>query len=689
MSNKIGQIIGRLSTANFKFLVSGNVRKWDYVQVQHNEVGPVLAQVTEIERQNSESVADCVVIGYRTERGFLRRPRTPLEPGADVFIAEDALITKTLGLTKGGLYLGLLEGKSTIKSYLDPEKLLTKHLAILAKSGAGKSYAVGVLLEELADKGFPVIVIDPHGEYSSIKYKNNHPEDEKYFALYGIEPKGYLDKVKEYSINTLVNPNTTQLKLPIPKTPFEIVESLPLKLSNAQKGLLYSALNELREQRAEFDFSDIVEFVNLSETNAKWGLISAIETLQKTNLFSLKPTEVSELVKPGQLTIINLKGASPDLQETTLSALAIKLFEQRKLGNIPPFFLVVEEAHTFCPERGFGEARSSKIMRAIASEGRKFGLGLCVVSQRPARIDKNVLSQCTSQIVLQVTNPNDLKAISASFEGVRGETESEIKSLPVGKALVIGAADWPTFVDIRVRKSSHGGRAEKIMFESEDEELNELMEKSALAYAFRPRIAKKEVNIIEEKEIADIKPVLAPVLCVNGKRAEKIFYLVFSLLKPQIFFLGEKLEAIDLPMNLAKLSPMQKKVMNVISSSRKTTPAEVMLKANMTFSEAEGVIESLRKAGLIETSGKELFLPNNIRLFVHLDQLSFPEKADYIDLPGEKLKPAVKEKEILEFLRELGYEVTNQRAGWLPCWLVTFKDNSTIIKDALSWNLKF
>ncbi|MBD3263373.1 DUF87 domain-containing protein, partial [Candidatus Woesearchaeota archaeon] len=233
MSNKIGHIIGKISTSDFKFLVDGEVKKWDYIQVQHKNDGPILAQVDEIERQGSNATANCSIIGFRTERGFLRRPRTPLEPNADVFLAENELISKTLGLTKDGLYLGLLEGKSKIKSFLDPEKLLTKHLAILAKSGAGKSYAVGVLLEELAEKGFPVIIIDSHGEYSSIRHPNNHSDDEKYFELYGIDPKGYSDKIKEYSINTQINPNTTHLKLPFPNTPFEITQSLPIKLSSA------------------------------------------------------------------------------------------------------------------------------------------------------------------------------------------------------------------------------------------------------------------------------------------------------------------------------------------------------------------------------------------------------------------------------------------------------------------------
>ena len=261
--------------------------------------------------------------------------------------------------------------------------------------------------------------------------------------------------------------------------------------------------------------------------------------------------------------------------------------------------------------------------------------------------------------------------------------------MPIGIALVIGGADWPTFVDIRVRKSAHGGRAEKIVFDSEDAELNELMEKGELVYAFKPRLTKKDISIVEDKEVKDSKLVLAPVFCVNGKKAEKIFYLVFSLLKPEVLYSNDKLGTLPIPMGLAKLSPMQKKVMNAISTSKKATAAEVMLKANMTFGEAEGVITSLSKSGLIRLSGKELSLPDNIKIFVHLDQLSFPERADYIDLPGEKLKKAVDEKSILNFLKELGFEVTNQRLGWLPCWLITFEDNSTIIKDALNGNLSF
>ena len=94
------------------------------------------------------------------------------------------------------------------------------------------------------------------------------------------------------------------------------------------------------------------------------------------------------------------------------------------------------------------------------SEGRKFGLGLLVISQRPARVDKNVISQCNTQIILRVTNPNDIKALSRGLEFMSSETEEEIKRIPQGVALLSSPGiELPILVDVRVRRSEHGGRA--------------------------------------------------------------------------------------------------------------------------------------------------------------------------------------------------------------------------------------
>jgi hypothetical protein len=126
--------------------------------------------------------------------------------------------------------------------------------------------------------------------------------------------------------------------------------------------------------------------------------------------------------------------------------------------------VVVEEAHNYIPERGTGNAASTSIVRTIAAEGRKFGLGLMVISQRPARVDKNVISQCNTQIIMRVTNPNDLKALSKGLEGMTSELEEEIKRLPPGVAMLVSnEIERPITVSVRPRKSRHGGVSTQIV----------------------------------------------------------------------------------------------------------------------------------------------------------------------------------------------------------------------------------
>jgi DNA helicase HerA-like ATPase len=156
--------------------------------------------------------------------------------------------------------------------------------------------------------------------------------------------------------------------------------------------------------------------------------------------------------------VIDMTGIIPELQSMIVSRLLTEIFEARKRRMIAPGMVVVEEAHNYIPERGTGNAASTSIVRTIAAEGRKFGLGLMVISQRPARVDKNVISQCNTQIIMRVTNPNDLKALSKGLEGMTSDLEEEIKRLPPGVAMLVSnEIERPITVNVRPRKSRHGG----------------------------------------------------------------------------------------------------------------------------------------------------------------------------------------------------------------------------------------
>ena len=143
-----------------------------------------------------------------------------------------------------------------------------------------------------------------------------------------------------------------------------------------------------------------------------------------------------------------------------------KLFWLRRIGKIPPFILVVEEAHQFCPEGVKREgALSRSILETIAREGRKFHASLVLISQRPIQLSTTALSQCNTHIIMRVTNPYDLDHIGKSSEGITSDVLKMIPGLRVGEALIVGeAVNYPLLVKVRERNSKKSDKG--ISFEN-------------------------------------------------------------------------------------------------------------------------------------------------------------------------------------------------------------------------------
>ncbi len=480
--DSVGVIFGKTDSLNFRFAVSNSTatKKSDYVKVWHESDGWILAQVTSITSSSDDFsieeavdvaegsskvgdmdeqiIAEATVIGSRNKEGTLNVPKSPFSPGDKVFSADEILIKQTLGLMRGDVYIGLLEGQN-IHVNLDANNLVQKHCSILAKTGAGKSYTGGVILEELLDKNVPLLIIDPHGEYATLKFPNE--EKASFFERYGISPKGYVSQVTVYtpaskSLNpaadTLFRLNGINLGIK------DLAQFFSEDSSQNQTGILFEAVSKLKAEGKTYKIDDIITEVGQNKSKLKWNVINKLEALRETGILAEKATAISELVQEGRASIIDMKGVNPDLQAMIVAKLCSDLFDARKLNTVPPMMLVLEEAHNFCPEKGFGRTISSDILRTIASEGRKFGLGLMVISQRPARVDKNILSQCNTQIIMKVTNPNDLKAISKGLEGISSDVEEDIKRLSPGVAMIVSTyIERPILVDIRTRRSKHGG----------------------------------------------------------------------------------------------------------------------------------------------------------------------------------------------------------------------------------------
>jgi DNA helicase HerA-like ATPase len=473
MYTLVGTISGEVELHEFDFTVTGAVRRNEYVKVWNESGGWILGRVVSIVEAEKKT-ATTEIVGYKDERGFLMQPKSTFSRDMKVFKADQAFIMDTLGLTSGGIHLGMLEGRD-IPVYIRKEELIQKHCSILAKTGSGKSYTAGVLIEELLEQKAPLLIIDPHGEYITLKYENRSEEERKQMAKFGISPKGYASDVVVYTpANFSINPAADKL-FRIDGINLSVKELYDLfPLSDSQLGVLYQSIDEIKAEKEFYTIDDVIKKVSEGKSSAKWRIVHFLERIRETGILSDSPTRIEDLVEVGKASIIDMKGAEPELQQLIVYRICKEVFEARKMGKIPPFMLVIEEAHNFCPERGFEKAVSSNILRTIASEGRKFGLGLLVISQRPARVDKNVISQCNTQIILRVTNPNDIRALSRGLEFMSSDIEEEIKRIPQGVALLSSPSiEMPILVDVRVRRSEHGGRAVEMEVEKRKEQKRE------------------------------------------------------------------------------------------------------------------------------------------------------------------------------------------------------------------------
>ena len=558
---QLGTIEGEVDTSSFEFRATEEVRKFDFVSVKSNEKW-ILAQVEEVTKHpDGETLAKANIIGYR-DKGLTKAPRRVIEPDSIVYQADQELISETLGLEDKGLQVGNLETNEEIDIHVNADQFY-KHFAVLAQTGAGKSYLTGVLVEELLEQDMPVMILDPHGEFSSLKRPNPEKEDG--------EKKGY--SVKEYSPNTDINSEAMPLQFSSKNLgKKELMTLIPDSLTNSQMGVLYNALKRLKEKDEGYTLLDIEDAVSQEDSTAKWNLLNYLEQLEESGLFDPNPVDLTDLLEPGQATVINLKAVEPDAAEMTAYMLAKKLFDLRKKDMVPPFLMVMEEAHNFVPEKGFGQAVSNPILRKIASEGRKFGLGLGVISQRPARIDKNVLSQCNTQFILRVTNPNDLKAISKSFEGITSEVENMIKSLPPGVSFVLGN-DYPVMTDVRQRKSQHGG---------ETQTAETYVEKESIE-AFKPQ---RELSEVKQDLGEDLSEAWYPLYLVENSDKK----ILVDGVKDQIK--AEK----------AKVEGQDQKVLNLISEGK--GKSEIVDETGLQVSKIASKMSELQDKGLIDSNNE-------------------------------------------------------------------------------------
>jgi DNA helicase HerA-like ATPase len=167
------------------------------------------------------------------------------------------------------------------------------------------------------------------------------------------------------------------------------------------------------------------------------------------------PSDAPEkIVRPGTVSIFYLAGYDHLNQSAIVSIVLEALFGHRSTlsGLIPPFQTIIEEAHNFIPSRqeGFDETPSLPTIRKVITEGRKFGTGLVIISQRPSRLDETTLAQCNSFLVLRLVNPRDKNFVRSVMENLSDSDANILQTFGRGQGIVSGqAVCFPLLVKVR------------------------------------------------------------------------------------------------------------------------------------------------------------------------------------------------------------------------------------------------
>ncbi|MFX0106296.1 MAG: ATP-binding protein, partial [Candidatus Hodarchaeota archaeon] len=301
----------------------------------------------------------------------VQRMTYPASPGKEVYIVEEEILNVFLGFdTKFGLNIGNVKVTNSYAK-INMNRLFNKHFAILSISGGGKSYVASILIEELLsrkeDYGTPsIILFDVHGEYTYLK---DVPE--------------LKDKIKIQDIS--------YFQIGIPKLSAYYFKKYQDQISNVQVRELSKYIKKLRKdknKRYQYNLNDIIEQIE-KESNGikstKQALIGWLSELERLTLFGPQENPLLEkVVNKQETTIFNFqKEISIRKKQIIVDYICNRLFDLRRADKIPPFLLIVEEAHQFCPEAAHSKAISKPIIETIAREGRKFMACLCLISQRP------------------------------------------------------------------------------------------------------------------------------------------------------------------------------------------------------------------------------------------------------------------------------------------------------------------
>ncbi|WP_429086430.1 ATP-binding protein [Aeromonas veronii] len=441
------------------------------------------------------------------ERGVATYPL----PQQNIYLTPKSELRFIYGDAKGAvIQLGEHVGSGGAPCYAELNELLGKHTAILGSTGAGKSGTVAAVIHSILERGQianhdhwhpQIIILDPHNEYGAAFPAHQRLSTDEgslklpYWLLDLEESLSLFIGKTEFAATSQSNIVKNALiavreqaaeQLRLDRQQLTVDSPIPYKLGDPtnmdnfgkKQGVLYEEglIGEINKQRPNNqnqanheDYNKVIRKISSLLNDGRlrfmmesWdGAEDPLSTI--VNQFLTQQTTVQ---------IVDLSGVPNEVAGVASAAIArivfqLKVWQTETERQNSPVLLVCEEAHRYVPNRGEAQYEAAQsAIRRIAKEGRKYGVGLLLVSQRPSEVEATVLSQCNSWIVLRITNDADREHVRSVLPDSMSGLTKMLSGLRRQEAIFVGqAATLPTRVMIRNLSAEQLPRSNDVDFD--------------------------------------------------------------------------------------------------------------------------------------------------------------------------------------------------------------------------------
>jgi DNA helicase HerA-like ATPase len=433
--------------------------------------GVIIGMITKISEEAGARVAHIDLFGEMREHNgvpaFSRGITDYPVIGEPALLMSNEELRLVYGNTSAAAHVGTLRQDNSIRALVDVDELLNKHFAILGTTGVGKSSGVAVILRQIlvARPDLRIFLVDPHNEYGRCfgdRAQVLNPRnlrlpfwlfnfEETVDAFFGARPgvpeeveilaeviplaKGMYLQYRDNSDRLLAkrrDPKSAGFTADTP-APYRIEDLLGLidermgKLENrSSRAFHFKLMQRIQTFRNNPRYAFMFE-------NANVGGDTMAEII--SNLFRLPANG-----KP--VTVMQLAGFPAEVVDSVVSVLCRMAFDFGLWSDgVAPLLFICEEAHRYASsaefKTGFGPTR--RALSRIAKEGRKYGVYLGLVTQRPYEIDPNIISQCNTLFVMRLANDRDQALIRSAVSDAASSLLTFVPSLGTGEAFVFGS----------------------------------------------------------------------------------------------------------------------------------------------------------------------------------------------------------------------------------------------------------